>query len=301
MSNLRENAAAFGFKSGWTVIQRMPASAAYSLFEKIADRSWRGQGDSVAMLQKNLSRVLPDASAAEIAQISKEGMRTYMRYYCDAFRLPGMDSAEINRRFRLQGKEILDSAMASGSGAIMVLPHMGNWDLAGAWACQRYGGLSTVVEQLKPEALFEEFLAFRRTLGMEALSHKDPATIRTLTRRLKAGGLVCIVGDRDLGHSGVPVEFFGHTATFAPGPALLSELTGAPLHPVALWYEGAVVHGIVLPAVTSDKTDRRERITDLTTQVATAFEVCIREHPENWHMLQPLWSDDVVKKHEVHQ
>ncbi len=40
-------------------------------------------------LETNLARVRPDAGPEELRELSRAGMRSYLRYYCDAFRLPG--------------------------------------------------------------------------------------------------------------------------------------------------------------------------------------------------------------------
>ncbi len=120
---------------------------------------------------------------------------------------------------------------------ILALPHMGNWDHAGAWATTFVPQFTTVAERLKPEKLFERWLRYRESIGMEVLPLTGGSgTFGGLMRRLRAGGLVCLVAERDLTDSGVPVEFFGETTKLPAGPAALAIATGAALHPVTLWY-----------------------------------------------------------------
>src|SRR5690606_7489485 len=116
----------------------------------------------------------------------------------------------------------LRDAHAQGRGVVGALPHMGNWELAGAWSCAMGIPLTAVAERLEPESLYREFVAFREGLGMEILpiTGGEP-TMPTLTKRLQAGGFVCLLADRDLSRTGVEVELLGATAKFPRGPALL--------------------------------------------------------------------------------
>ncbi len=284
-----------GFGAGWSVVRTMPEPAARRFFNVVADRTWRQQGQGVRQLRANLARVVADDRLPDLDSITHEGVRRYMRYWCEAFRLPSWTTERVNSSFRLvEGLDLLDSAVAGGRGAVMVSPHMGNWDLAGTWACGRYGTLVTVAERLKPEGLYDKFVAYRESLGMEVYPLGDPNVIRMLVRRLREGRLVCLLADRDLSHTGVDVEFFGETASMPAGPAVLSMMTGAPIMPVILWHTDSGVEGSVGPAIAIPVDgDRDSRIQRMTQEMADAFAAGIRAHPQDWHMMQRLWTADL--------
>ncbi len=284
-----------GFGAGWSVVRTMPEPAARRFFNVVADRTWRQQGQGVRQLRANLARVVADDRLPDLDSITHEGVRRYMRYWCEAFRLPSWTTERVNSSFRLvEGLDLLDSAVAGGRGAVMVSPHMGNWDLAGTWACGRYGTLVTVAERLKPEGLYDKFVAYRESLGMEVYPLGDPNVIRMLVRRLREGRLVCLLADRDLSHTGVDVEFFGETASMPAGPAVLSMMTGAPIMPVILWHTDSGVEGTVGPAIAIPVDgDRDSRIQRMTQEMADAFAAGIRAHPQDWHMMQRLWTADL--------
>ena len=282
------------FAAGWSITKRLPERAAYSAFEQAADALWRKRGGGIVQFERNLARVHPDADASDLRELSRLGMRSYLRYWCDAFRLPTWSPERVTRSFEMDRCELMDDAMASESGALMVVNHGGNWDTAGAWGCLRYGGLTTVAERLKPEGLYERFVAYRESLGMEILPTGEPDIIRVLARRLKEGRLVPLMGDRDIGRNGVAVDLFGEPASLPAGPAILALLTGSPLLPVGLWYEGTLARGRVFDPVPIPTTGtREEQITAITQGVAHAFEATIREHATDWHMMQPVWLADL--------
>jgi KDO2-lipid IV(A) lauroyltransferase len=130
---------------------------------------------------------------------------------------------------------------------------------------------------------------------MEVLPHSGGTAFGTLARRLRDGGLVCLVADRDLSASGVEVEFFGERARMPAGPALLAQQTGALLLPVTLWYDDSpVMQGRVHPPIEVPETGTRDEKTSVMTQaLADAYATGIAEHPEDWHMLQRLWTADL--------
>lgn len=291
---LSDAATEWAFAVGWRVVRTLPERAAYRAFDQGADLLWRRRGPGVLQLERNLGRVTPGAGVQEIREQSRLSLRSYLRYWCDTFRLPTWSPARISETFVLQRDEILDAAVASGDGALMVVNHSGNWDHAGAWACQRYGGLTTVAERLRPEGLYEQFLGYRQGLGMEILPTGQPDLVRTLSRRLQSGRLVPLMGDRDISRNGITVDLMGAPASFPAGPAVLGLVTGAPVHPVTLWFEEGRAAGYVHDAVAVPSSGtREEKILGITQGVADAFSEGIRSHPVDWHMMQPVWVDDL--------
>ncbi|TDU02769.1 KDO2-lipid IV(A) lauroyltransferase [Streptomyces sp. 846.5] len=296
MSGLGDQLTYGAYAAGWGAVKRLPESVANGLFRRIADLAWKRRGKGVLRLESNLRRVRPEASEAEIAELGRAGMRTYLRYWCESFRMPVWSRERIAASFEPEFIERLDDAMASGRGAVLALPHMGNWDLAGAWVVVRGYPFSTVAERLKPEKLFDRFVAYREGLGMEVLPLTGGAnTLATLAKRLRAGGLVCLVGDRDLSASGVDVSFMGEAARMPAGPAVLAAQTGAALLPVTLWYDGTpVMKGRVHEEVPVPETGgKREKAAAMTQALADVWSEGVREHPQDWHMLQRFWLADL--------
>ncbi|MEU0161743.1 phosphatidylinositol mannoside acyltransferase [Streptomyces sp. NPDC006261] len=281
---------------GWGAVKKLPEPAAAALFRTIADQAWKRRGKSVLRLESNLARVVPDASPARLAELSKAGMRSYMRYWMESFRLPTWSPQRIKDSIDVTGTDRLAEGLDAGRGVIVALPHLANWDLAGAWVTTDLKvPFTTVAERLEPTTLYDRFVAYREGLGMEVLPHSGGAAFGTLARRLRAGGLVCLVADRDLSASGVEVSFFGATARMPAGPALLAQQTGAMLLPVTLSYGSTpVMKALIHPAVeVPQEGTRAERTATMTQQLADAFALGIAEHPQDWHMLQRLWLDDL--------
>lgn len=281
---------------GWGTVKKLPEPVAVRLGRMIADIAWKRRGKGVQRLESNYARVLPDATPERLAELSRAGMRSYLRYWMESFRLPAWSKERVRTGFDCKDAHHLTDGLASDQGVILALPHMGNWDLAGAWVTTKLETpFTTVAERLKPESLYDRFVAYREGLGMEVLPHSGGTAFGTLARRLRDGGLICLVAERDLSASGVEVEFFGETTRMPAGPALLAQQTGAVLLPVTLWYDDSpVMQGRVHPPVEVPETGTRAEKTSVMTQaLADAFATGIAEHPEDWHMLQRLWLKDL--------
>ena len=281
---------------GWGVVNTLPEPVAVRLGRSIADLAWKQRGKGVLRLESNYARVVPDASPERLAELSRAGMRSYLRYWMESFRLPAWSKDRIKAGFDPKGLHHLTDGLAAGKGVILALPHMANWDLAGAWVTTKLETpFTTVAERLKPETLYDRFVAYREGLGMEVLPHSGGTAFGTLARRLRDGGLVCLVAERDLSSSGVEVRFFGEATRIPAGPALLAQQTGALLLPVTLWYDDSpVMQGRVHPPVEVPESGTRAEKTSVMAQaLADAFATGIADHPEDWHMLQRLWLKDL--------
>jgi KDO2-lipid IV(A) lauroyltransferase len=294
--NVRDRVTDALYGLGWSTVKKLPEPVAVRLGRTIADVAWKQRGKGVLRLESNLARVVPDAGAERLAELSRAGMRSYLRYWMESFRLPAWSAERVSGGFEARDLHHLTDGLASDRGVILALPHLANWDLAGAWLTTHLKTpFTTVAERLRPETLYDRFVAYREGLGMEVLPHSGGTAFGTLARRLRDGGLVCLVADRDLSASGVPVEFFGATARMPAGPALLAQQTGALLLPVTLWYDDSpVMKGRVhAPVAVPGSGTRAERTSVMTQALADAFATGIADHPEDWHMLQRLWLADL--------
>jgi phosphatidylinositol dimannoside acyltransferase len=252
----------------------------------------RRNGAGVKRLRGNLAQVTGSTDEAALDRLTRDAMRSYARYWLETFRLPAMDHAAVARRVNATGVAGLDAAHAAGRGVVIALPHMGNWDIAGVWLTDHGMPFTTVVERLRPEALYERFVAYRESIGMEVIPVEGGPTpaAEVLKARLRAGGTVCLVADRDLSGKGITVDFFGARTAMPAGPALLAATTGAALVPTAAWYDGDDWGLRLHPPLAVDTAPRlRDRVSNTTQQLADIFAGDIAAHAVDWHMLQKMW------------
>jgi KDO2-lipid IV(A) lauroyltransferase len=272
-------------------VRAMPEFAARTAFDTGARYAARNGGPD--QLRKNLARVIGVRPADVPGALMRASLASYARYWRETFRLPTMDHRELARKVNksFQGAENLDGALAMGRGAVVALPHSGNWDMAGVWAVQRYGTITTVAERLQPESLYRRFIDYRESLGFEVLplSGGERPPFEVLRERLRDGGLVCLMAERDLTRTGVEVDFFGEPTRMPAGPAKLAIETGAALCPAHCWYDDNGWPIEVHPPLDCTSGD----VGAVTQALADRFATNIAAHPADWHMLQPQWLTDL--------
>ena len=289
------------YRTGWSLVRRLPGPVAYRAFDLVADVAYRRGGKGVDRMRSNYALVRPELGAADLEALVRRGMRSYLRYWCDAFRLPDRSAAELAATVRTEGEQPVRTHLEAGLPAVMFLGHMGNWDTAGAWSTTALAPVTTVAERLRPEELYAEFLGFRERLGMTILPLTGGSDVfRALTRALRGGAFVALLADRDLTEGGVEVDFCGHRARMAVGPAALALSTGAALHPVSVHYEPAATgrgyevvirfHDRVEPPV---EGSTRAKVTAMTQACADALGSAVREHTQDWHMMQRVFTRDL--------
>ncbi|MGH3496943.1 MAG: phosphatidylinositol mannoside acyltransferase [Nocardioidaceae bacterium] len=285
----------WAYRAGWAVAKRTPERLVDPALRAVADQAWRRRGRGVRNLERNLARAAPETTGAALRDLSRAAMRSYLRYWGEAFRLPSWDPQMLRRRVIPHHTDRVGDAIASGRGVVAALPHMGNWDLAGAWACQEVAPLTTVAERLRPDSLYDDFVRYRASLGMEVLPLTGgPAPMSVLARRLREAQFVCLLADRDLSRHSVEVALLGESARMPLGPALLAQQTGALLLPVSTSYDTerpGVMHLWVHDEVPT--RPGHAGLAAMTADVAETFGRVIRRDPADWHMLQRVFAADL--------
>mgnify|MGYP000597251465 CR=1 FL=1 len=276
---------------GWSLVRALPERIAYSLFNRIALVAYNRDGRGVQRLRKNLGRVKPDLSASELEELTLEAMSSYLRYWCDTFRIQDWGTERVLRTVTTTNEELLTGPMAENRGVVVALPHSGNWDHAGAFFCARGIPLVTVAERLKPEKLFQKFLHHREAMGFEVLS-LDAKSFVTLIKRARERRLIALVADRDLSESGIEVTFFGGRAKMPAGPAVIAMKTGLPLVVAHVTYTPGGIHIDFHQVSISKNSDEKLAVSETVQEIARLFEIGIKENPVDWHMLQRIWIDD---------
>ncbi len=294
----RERAEGLAYRAAWRLVCRLPERAAYGAFDRVAASLHRRNGRSVQQMRANYAAVRPELSSEELESLVGEGVSSYLRYWCDAFRLPRETPATLDERIRLTGHDAEARAVIDrGEPLILFLGHLGNWDHCGAWATHYFAPVTTVAERLKPESVFDAFVDFRESLGMRILPLTGGDHVYSQLRQaISRGGFVPLLSDRDLTRSGAEVTLCGHRTRAAVGPAKLALETGAALFPLAITYEpipGRAAQRVVarfgarvLPA--GEGTDE-EQVRRMTQQCVDCLGETISERTQDWHMMQRVF------------
>ena len=288
-----------GYQVGWAIVKRLPKRLSRKLFIKIADFAYQKDIKGVQQLRANLCFMLGiDIESIELEKLVKEGMRSYLRYWEDAFRMPTWKKENLSQYVECLGIDNLERALATQKPLITATAHMGNWDAAGFWYTTNYGPITTVVERLKPESVYKKFVKFRNDLGIEVIPTSGETDIfMKLLRRANEGQMVALVADRDITKNGIEVRYGSAMASFPVGPVALALALDGQVLPLSSYYRGDKLIMEFHPPVTRSMGSTKEiQVKEMTQEIATVFEREVKKYPQDWHMLQRVWKHVLPSK-----
>ncbi len=284
--------------AGWPVfrtlqplVARVPVGVAYAAAGVAAPLARPFAERSLGHLRANLRRALPELSPAELERLLRANLREYLRDYVDLMRLPAVSAAELAARVEFEGEANLWAALDHGRGVLFLSVHAGPWELAAAAAGRRLMPASILAEDLQPPAMMEWY---RRTRGRFNLSvlPLNRGGLRQALKALERNEIVVAAIDRDLLGNGTWLDFFGAPAPIPTGPAEIALRRSVPIIPFSarrlpdgrcLGEAGKPI--LACPSGGDLATDVRQ----LTARVLRLLEARIRDHPDQWHVLHPIW------------
>jgi KDO2-lipid IV(A) lauroyltransferase len=285
----------FAYRAGEVVARFVPERVGAPAAHLLAQLAPPVMASRRAQVERNLRRIHGvDYGGAPLRRDVVATFDSYGRYFYELFRVSTYTPEWIEEHFHCDGIEHVHAAVEAGRGAVLALPHLGNWDFAGAWLAQQPGlSVTVVAEVVEPPELFDWFVETRARLGMRVIP-LSPTAGTDVLKAVHANEVVCLLSDRDLTGDGVAVDFFGERTTLPAGPALTAVRGGAPLMPVGCYFLADGCHRAdIRPPLPVGREGRlRDDLGRVTQDLAGRFEDLIRVEPTHWHLLQPNWPSD---------
>lgn len=192
-----------------------------------------------------------------------------------------------------EGWEMIEEAARSGEGGILLMSHMGNWDVAAHLLRER--GLRLMLfmgsrEKEQIERLQKKHLA-EKGFSIVAVDREggSPLDILEGKRFLDEGGVVSLTGDRlwTANQRSVPVRFLGHRVHLPEAPHALALASGAPIYVFFAFRIGAGRYRISasgpLCITAAGRSDRGRAIAESAQRYADILAAKAREHPIQWY------------------
>ena len=248
------------------------------------------------LLERHQRRIHgPDTPPKVVRRLARAMSASYGRYWAEVFWAHPRKRQAIADHIDVLDVDKVYVEQDAGRGVIFALPHLGNWEAAGAKADFIRLRVLAAAEALPNERIIDWFTKTREGLGIDVVIARPGAGVtKALVRRLNEGRVVALVADRDLKGTGVEVELFGEKTTMPAGPVALADRTGAALYPVAAYFKAGRGHTVVVgdEIQIPDLPTREERIEAGTRAFGVAVEDMVRKAPEQWHLFQPNWPSD---------
>lgn len=289
---LQRDRAYYLYRYGTGLLRQLPRPVAMKVMSLIANLAYLLSSQTRNVVTRNLRTVVGvHITSRELQRLVRSSFASYGRYWTDLAQLPKIAEDDFGRY--LDEQDLIEFVeVLKHKAAIIALPHIGSWEIAGVWANRHGYSVNTVAEPASSEALTEWFRQQRDVLGIHVFNYSGQV-INQLLAALEHDELVTLVADRNIGGDGVEVSFFGQTMKMPGGPALLALRSGCPLIPFAVYHDRADHHlPVLLPPILLERSGRlRDDVARITQDLAFAFEELIKRAPEQWHVFQPIWPD----------
>lgn len=266
-----------------------PRALTYAVARAVAALAYRSNAQARRAATDHVRHALgPGASEERVQRAVRGCIRAAAYYYADLGTTPRMDPRRfLAEHLTERGFHHITRAFGERRGVIIATIHYGNPEYVAQGMAARGFHIYGITEPLEPRALAALYQRLRDSHG-HTLVPVGHSAIKGAIRHLRAGGVLCIMTDRDIQHAGVTVPFLGGTARIPTGAVDLARHTGAALIPAITRRRGrdhfTLFVGSPLPLVRTEQPDADRRLN--AARLIRWFEPYLRRDPSQWFVLQ---------------
>ncbi len=266
-----------------SLIRGLPLAMAQRLGAAAARRIFDRGGERVGYALFNLGIAFPEQSQEARHEIGRQSYVHFAWNLIDNARSQRWSNEEIPKHIRFDGLEHLRAALEEGRGALLLGPHMGNFEL-GAMALPLFGfEVAGVARPMRNPLIWRQVSQQRTRTGGALIQQRQAAP--QILRALRQGRVVVLLNDQYVrGTREVFVPFFGVRCSTAVGVALFALRARAPVLPAYVVRDAPDHHicTICPPLDVPRSGDSRHDIEAATSIHTRAYEEIIRRHPEQY-------------------
>ena len=294
----------YAYRVAESLVRVLPRRAAYGLAVACVEVLRVVRPGAVRGLRSNLAHVLPEEPPRALGRVVRRNLRDLGRSWVDVMAMR-FEGDAISNGMSINGLERYQAACETGRGVAVISLHLGSWERGLAAGNSLGYPMALLAEYLRPPQLFERVVGSRRAQGVRivpidvaAIRGADDVTkrrlgaaaMRDVLRILKSGGAIALAMDRDLVGNGEPFPFFGADAPIPVGVVDAAMRAGSVILPVVLPRIPGGVGVTVHPEIAYERgAPRGAELHRVVREILAIFEAEILEHPEQWHVLDPIW------------
>jgi KDO2-lipid IV(A) lauroyltransferase len=217
------------------LVRPLPGPLVFRLGEMLGALAWHFLPQRRRIVLRNLRIAFAgEKELPEIIQMAKETFRRSGANLVSVAHTARLSPQELGKVIHIENRGLLEEALATGRGVVLLLAHMGNWELLSRLVHLFPPGSKTgaFYRPLNNPLLDARVLARRQADGTRMFSKRDP--FHQVTGFLREGGIVGILADQRVGMKGEVVPFFGRLTRSSPLPSLLARRAKAEVLALSL-------------------------------------------------------------------
>lgn len=269
----------------------LPGPWLFRLGETLGGLVWH----CMPLRRKMILRNLRIAFAGEmdlpgLRRLAKQSFRRTGGNLISAAHTARLAPAQLGRVIHIENLELLEQALAAGKGVVLLLAHMGNWELLSRLVHLFPPGsrAGAFYRPLNNRLLDERVLARRQADGTRMFSKRDNAL--HVAGFLREGGIVGILADQRVGIQGELVRFFGRLTRASPLPSLLARRAKSAVLALSVTTVAPGKWRAVFMAVAAPHT---------TANCMGVLEQAMKAGPVDVFWFQERWKVDIRKRQTI--
>ena len=234
----------------------------------------------------------------EMTRLAKEVFFNFTLTSLETLHTLGVPSGRLVREIKIIGQEYLDASLAKGNGVIALGSHLGSFTLLGKRLAMEGYLFNTIFNEGDFPKLTRRLRDYETKVVQSVFTPKPVmASVKKSINCLRRNEILYLVADEQQILGGLPVPFFGKTAYTAPGPAIFSLKTGAPILLMFIVRERGTPKTLFIkrPIEIERTSDQKKDTELLTAKFTKAIEDSIRQYPEQWPWLNRRWKQPYQK------
>src|SRR5437016_239179 len=275
------------YRAGSAIVAALPLRLLFAVGQILGSCTWLVSWRYRRLAERNVAIAFAnEKSPRELRRLVRRHFRRLGANLLSSAKLMQMSPEKILQRVTVENIESMDSRFRAGIPVVLVLSHLGIWELFAQLMPKFVGYVrnASVYQRLGNRFIDAHVRRTRRQTGLELFDRKDG--FQPVIDLLRSGGGVGVLSDQHAGDHGLWTPFFGRLASTSPLPGLLAKRTRAAVIAAAVYTTGPARWRMVF-------TERFDQpgasIADLTSKINKVIEQQIRVAPEDWFWVHNRW------------
>ncbi len=287
------------FWFAFTALGRLPLPWLYALVSLISGIAYFLVPSARRNVHDNLRHVMPaGASVREVDRTARQIFRNVGLYYADLAHMPHMDINDFfQKRLIFHGlEEHLRPAIAEGKGVILLSAHFGNPELAVQGLIPVGVPVFALTEPLNPR--LSRLLDKVRASKGHTFGPVNVGNVKRVIKTLKKGGVVALMGDRDIQGPKERLPLCGVETLIPTGPIEVALRTDAAVIPCfAIRKNKYVIEVFIEEPLELQRTgDFQHGVREGTLRYLERYEPRLRADPGQWAVLEAIWDSSPARR-----
>jgi lipopolysaccharide heptosyltransferase II len=277
------------YRAGLAISAALPLRLLFAVGEVLGLCAWLVSGKYRRLAERNVAIAFVDEKTPrEMRLLVRQHFQRLGANLLSSVKLTAMPPEKILQRVKVENIEAMDREFRAGVPVVLVLSHLGTWELFAQLMPKFVGYVrnASVYQKLGNRLIDAHVRRTRGQTGLELFDRQQG--FQPVIDLLRSGGGVGVLSDQHAGDHGLWTPFFGRLASTSPLPALLAKRTRAALIAAGVYTIGPARWRMVFTE-RFDLPETDASVAALTSEINRIIEQQIRVAPEDWFWVHNRW------------